>query len=183
MKLPNLLDISILRRPLPLVSYFFSYALSSVHIPILVIPLLWRERGLLNDLGDVECSRTLLSLACGQHRVLRKIPMSKEIKSTDKFEYNPKFEDPRVRVKINQIQLKETKEENKATHEQVNQDRQFETQAAIIRIMKSQKTVTHLDLVRQTIEQTKKRGVLDMADIKKNIGRLVLPSFLSYFHI
>ena len=113
---------------------------------------------------------------------MTKIPKSKEINTTDKFEYNPKFEDPKFRVKINQIQLKETKEENTATHEQVNQDRHFETQAAIIRSMKSMKTMTHTELITQTIEQTKRRGVLDVSDIKTNIGKYVILIRLYHLH-
>ena len=74
-------------------------------------------------------------------------------------------------MKINSIQLKETKEENKETHERVAADRQFETQAAIVRIMKSRKTITHVELVAEVIGATKSRGVMGMSDIKKNIDK------------
>ena len=79
------------------------------------------------------------------------------------------FTDPKYRIKINQIQLKETKEENKETHERVHQDRQYETQAAIVRIMKSRKAMTHGNLVAEVINQTKGRGAVEMSEIKKNI--------------
>jgi Cullin protein neddylation domain len=81
------------------------------------------------------------------------------------------FTHPKYRIKINQVQLKETKEENKQTHERVLADREFETQAAIVRIMKSKKTISHAVLVVEVIEATKKRGVLSMAEIKKQIER------------
>ncbi|KAF3930660.1 Cullin-4B [Dactylella cylindrospora] len=122
-------------------------------------------------LADAELTRTLQSLACARLRPLTKHPKGKEVKLTDTFTVNHSFTDPKFRIKINQIQLKETKEENTATHEQITQDRQYETQAAIIRIMKSRKTINHNELITETINQTKKRGVLDMADIKKNIER------------
>ena len=80
-----------------------------------------------------------------------------------------------MRIKINQIQLKETKEENKTTHERVAADRHYETQAAIVRIMKSRKTITHAELVAEVIKATRSRGVLDPADIKKNIEKYVAP--------
>ena len=87
---------------------------------------------------------------------------------------NLNFADPKYRIKINQIQLKETKEENKETHERVAADRHYETQAAIVRIMKSRKTITHAELVAEVITATKSRGVLDPVDIKKNIEKYEL---------
>lgn len=128
------------------------------------------------NLPAPELTRTLQSLSLGKHgRVLLKSPKGrKEISPTDQFCVNLAFTDPKFRVKINQVQLKETKEENKETHERVAQDRQFETQAAVIRVMKSRKRVKHVDLVQAVIEQTKGRGVLDALEIKKNIERYVM---------
>ena len=86
---------------------------------------------------------------------------------------NLNFTHPRYRIKINQIQAKETKQENQQTHERVAADRNYETQAAIVRIMKGRKTITHAELVSEVITATKTRGVLDPADIKKNIEKYV----------
>lgn len=101
---------------------------------------------------------------------------------TDTFAVNLHFTHPRYRIKINQIQAKETKQENQQTHERVAADRNYETQAAIVRIMKSRKTITHAELVSEVISATKSRGVLDPADIKKNIEKYVnssIPGTLS----
>ena len=84
---------------------------------------------------------------------------------------NINFSDPKLRIKINQIQAKETAEENKQTHEQIVVDRTFETQAAIVRIMKSRKTITHAELVSEIITATTTRGALDPAAIKMNIEK------------
>ena len=126
-------------------------------------------------LSDAELKRTLQSLACAKYRVLTKSPKGRDVNSTDTFAYNPTFQDPKLRIKINQIQLKETKEENKETHQRVAADRHYETQAAIVRIMKSRKTIRHVELISEVIKATKSRGVLDPADIKKNIEKYVLP--------
>lgn len=90
---------------------------------------------------------------------------------TDEFSYNSSFTDQKMRIKINQIQLKETREENKTTHERVAADRHYETQAAIVRIMKSRKVITHAELVAEVIRATRSRGVLEPAEIKKNIDK------------
>ncbi|PGH11864.1 hypothetical protein AJ80_06929 [Polytolypa hystricis UAMH7299] len=124
-------------------------------------------------LSDPELKRTLQSLACAKYRVLTKRPKGREINDDDVFSYNAGFSDPKMRIKINQIQLKETKQENKATHERVAADRHYETQAAIVRIMKSRKTISHNELIVEVINATKSRGVLEQADIKKNIEKLI----------
>lgn len=103
--------------------------------------------------------------------MLAKKPKGREVNTTDEFSYNEGFSDVKMRIKINQIQLKETKEENKTTHERVAADRHYETQAAIVRIMKSRKTITHPELVAEVIKATRSRGVLEPADIKKNIEK------------
>lgn len=122
-------------------------------------------------LQGVELDRTLQSLACGKMRVLTKHPKGRDVSRTDTFSVNGAFTDPKFKIKINTIQLKETKEENKATHERVAADRQFETQAAIVRIMKSRKVLGHAQLVAEVINQTKARGAVDPAEIKANIEK------------
>ncbi|OAA38533.1 ubiquitin ligase subunit CulD [Metarhizium rileyi] len=126
--------------------------------------------------GDLD--RTLQSLACGKARVITKHPKGREVNPTDTFTFNQAFSDAKYRVKINQIQLKETKEENKATHERIVQDRRFETQAAIVRIMKSRKTMGHAELVAEVINLTKKRGSVEPASIKKEIESLIEKDYL-----
>ncbi|KAI1417737.1 Cullin-domain-containing protein [Hypoxylon sp. FL1857] len=129
-------------------------------------------------LSGPDLDRTLQSLACGKVRVLTKHPKGRDVNPTDTFTVNKAFADPKYRVKINQIQLKETKEENEETHERVVQDRQFECQAAIVRIMKSRKTMTHANLVAEVINQTKSRGAIEPAEIKKNIEKLIEKDYL-----
>ncbi|KAK8114811.1 Cullin family protein [Apiospora kogelbergensis] len=129
-------------------------------------------------LNEQDLKRTLQSLACGKARVLTKHPKSRDVSDTDTFTVNKGFVDPKYRVKINQVQLKETKEENQDTHKRVAADRQFETQAAIVRIMKSRKTMTHANLVAEVINQTKSRGAVDTTEIKKNIEKLIEKDYL-----
>ena len=129
-----------------------------------------------SGLPEAEVKRTLQSLACAKLRPLRKEPQGKDINSTDKFSVNQAFSHPKYRVRINQVQLKETKQENKETHERVAEDRNFECQAAIVRIMKSRKTIGHSELIAEVIKATQSRGVLGVPDIKRNIDRYVVVS-------
>ncbi|KAL6248382.1 hypothetical protein RBB50_004637 [Rhinocladiella similis] len=131
-----------------------------------------------SGLVDAELKRTLQSLACAKYQVLKKHPRGRDVNETDTFTFNTTFVDPKLRVKINQIQLKETKEENKETHERVAADRHYETQAAIVRIMKSRKKIGHNDLIVEVIKATMSRGVLDQADIKRNIEKLIEKDYM-----
>ncbi|KAL9576104.1 MAG: hypothetical protein Q9212_007382, partial [Teloschistes hypoglaucus] len=106
-------------------------------------------------LDDTELQRTLQSLACARYRILSKTPKGKDVNRTDAFALNTAFADPKYRIKINQIQAKETKEENKETHERVAADRAYETQAAVVRIMKREKFISHVLLVSEVIGATK----------------------------
>jgi cullin-4 len=128
--------------------------------------------------AEAELNRTLQSLACAKLRPLRKHPHGRDISPTDTFSLNTSFTHEKYRIKINQVQLKETREENKETHERVQADRNFETQAAIVRIMKSKKTIGHQLLVAEVIEATRKRGVMGVADIKRNIDRLIEKEYM-----
>lgn len=57
---------------------------------------------------DSELGRTLQSLACGKSRVLNKAPKGKEVEPSDRFSFNADFKAKLFRIKINQIQMKET---------------------------------------------------------------------------
>lgn len=62
----------------------------------------------LTTFQDGELRRTLQSLACGKARVITKIPRGREVDDKDKFQFNNEFTNKLFRIKINQIQMKET---------------------------------------------------------------------------
>ncbi|KAF1938487.1 Cullin-domain-containing protein [Clathrospora elynae] len=129
-------------------------------------------------LPPAELNRTLQSLACAKVRPLTKHPKGREINPSDTFTLNTSFTDPKYRIKINTVQLKETAAENKETHERVAADRNYETQAAIVRILKARKRISHAELVSETIKATRNRGTLEVSGIKRNIDRLIEKEFL-----
>lgn len=47
-----------------------------------------------------------------------------------------------------------------------------------MRIMKSRKTISHPELIVEVINATKSRGVLAVADIKKNVDRLIEKDYM-----
>ena len=123
------------------------------------------------NIEDGELRRTLQSLACGKARVLLKSPKGKDINDGDKFIVNKDFSHQLFHIKINQIQLKETNEEQKATEERVFQDRQYQIDAAIVRIMKMRKTLSHTLLMTELLHQL--QFSINPPDIKKRIESLI----------
>ncbi|ROL51773.1 Cullin-4B [Anabarilius grahami] len=127
---------------------------------------------LATGIEDSELRRTLQSLACGKARVLTKIPKSKDVEDGDKFSCNDDFKHKLFRIKINQIQMKETVEEQASTTERVFQDRQYQIDAAIVRIMKMRKTLSHNLLVSEVYNQLK-FPVKVRFDEKENVSNCI----------
>ncbi|EMP31933.1 Cullin-4A [Chelonia mydas] len=123
------------------------------------------------SMEDSELRRTLQSLACGKARVLIKNPKGKDVEDGDKFIFNGDFKHKLFRIKINQIQMKETVEEQVSTTERVFQDRQYQIDAAIVRIMKMRKTLCHNLLVSELYNQLK--FPVKPGDLKKRIESLI----------
>ncbi|XP_042373284.1 cullin-4-like isoform X2 [Zingiber officinale] len=127
-------------------------------------------------IDDKELRRTLQSLACGKVRVLQKIPKGREIEDEDSFVFNEEFNAPLYRIKVNAIQMKETVEENTSTTERVFQDRQYQVDAAIVRIMKTRKILSHTLLITELFQQLK--FPIKPADLKKRIESLIDREYL-----
>lgn len=123
------------------------------------------------NIEEGELRRTLQSLACGKARVLTKAPRGREVDDTDHFSFNADFTNKLFRIKINQIQMKETSEEQKATEERVFQDRQYQIDAAIVRVMKMRKALSHNLLISELYNQLK--FPVKPADLKKRIESLI----------
>ncbi|KAM3967693.1 cullin 4 [Aphomia sociella] len=123
------------------------------------------------NIEEGELRRTLQSLACGKARVLSKAPRGREVRDRDVFGFNTEFTNKLFRIKINQIQMKETSEEQKATEERVFQDRQYQIDAAIVRVMKMRKALSHNLLISELYNQLK--FPVKPADLKKRIESLI----------
>ncbi|GKU92578.1 hypothetical protein SLEP1_g6287 [Rubroshorea leprosula] len=125
---------------------------------------------------DKELRRTLQSLACGKVRVLQKLPKGRDVEDDDSFIFNELFSAPLYRIKVNAIQMKETVEENTSTTERVFQDRQYQVDAAIVRIMKTRKILSHTLLITELFQQLK--FPIKPADLKKRIESLIDREYL-----
>ncbi|KAJ1680340.1 hypothetical protein EV182_000210 [Spiromyces aspiralis] len=129
-----------------------------------------------------ELARQLQSLACGKHKILIKEPMtSKQVLVTDKFKFNYKFTSKTRRVKIPMIAAApqvETDLERQETNAKIAKERELLIDAAIVRIMKSRKTLDHYSLVMEVVDQLKARFMPSLKEIKRNLEGLIDRDYL-----
>lgn len=92
--------------------------------------------------------RIMHSLSCGKFKVLKKEPMSKTIGTTDTFIFNSGFKSPMRQLRIPMASL-----EDSHNPKRVEEDRSIAIEAAVVRIMKARKTLTHQQLVSEVISQ------------------------------
>lgn len=98
-------------------------------------------------------------------------PHNKRLVGSDVFSVNQSFTSKFFRLKVNSVQLKETKEEHKATSTRVLEDRQYALDACIVRVMKARKTLQHNLLMAEVLSQAK--FPTKPPDVKKRIASLI----------
>lgn len=102
------------------------------------------------NLPDVEVRRELAALACAKYRILRKTSEGRKLAEEENISVNAKFRCKLFKIKINQLQLKTTKEEDEDTRQRIIMERAHIIDAAIVRIMKARKFLAHADLMAET---------------------------------
>ncbi|XP_061346163.1 cullin-3A-like [Gastrolobium bilobum] len=127
-----------------------------------------------------DLKRCLQSLACVKGKnVLRKEPMSKDIAENDTFFFNDKFTSKFFKVKIGTVVAqRESEPENLETRQRVEEDRKPQIEAAIVRIMKSRRTLDHNNVVAEVTKQLQSRFLPNPVVIKKRIESLIEREFL-----
>ncbi|XP_028804235.1 cullin-1 isoform X2 [Neltuma alba] len=126
------------------------------------------------NLTHEDLVRLLHSLSCAKYKILAKEPSTKTISPNDSFEFNSKFTDRMRRIKIPLPPV----DERKKVVEDVDKDRRYAIDAAIVRIMKSRKILGHQQLVLECVEQLSRMFKPDVKAIKKRIEDLITRDYL-----
>lgn len=136
---------------------------------------------------EVEIVKNLVALIGGRDRpkILKMIGESSTSAKKDllesvksgKFVVNSGFTDKRCRIRITQVNIKTPVEEKTDVEQEVNQDRQCNIDAAVVRIMKARKELPHATLINEVLQQLK--FPVKAADIKKRIEGLIERDYLS----
>ncbi|WEW58086.1 hypothetical protein PRK78_003553 [Emydomyces testavorans] len=127
--------------------------------------------------------RNLQSLAVApKTRVLKKEPMSKDVKPTDRFYFNEQFQSKFTKIKIGVVSSSgnkvEDKDERSETERKMNDERGGSIEAAIVRTMKQRKQLAHSQLMTEVISQLTSRFVPDVNMVKKRIESLIDREYL-----
>ncbi|KAJ2598634.1 hypothetical protein GGF39_002570 [Coemansia sp. RSA 1721] len=126
-------------------------------------------------------ARHLQSLACGKYKVLTKHPMSRDINPDDVFRFNNGFKSPQYRIRLPVASARnsvETEKEKEASQAAIGRERQYLIEAAVVRIMKTRRQMSHEQLVGEAVEQLSSRFMASPKMIKNGIEKLIDREYL-----
>jgi len=129
------------------------------------------------NLPHEDVVRLLHSLSCAKYKILIKNPgqePNRIIAETDTFKFNQKFTDKFKRIKVPLPPV----DEKKKVIEDVDKDRRYAIDAAIVRTMKSRKVLQHQQLVLEVVQQLSRMFKPDFKVIKKRIEDLIAREYL-----
>ncbi|KAM3467387.1 Cullin-3 [Beauveria bassiana D1-5] len=133
-------------------------------------------------IATADLMRTLTAIAVApKSRILLKDPPTKSVKPSDKFSFNTSFQSKTMRIKapiINAVSKVEDASERTTTEEKNNETRAHIIDAAIVRIMKSRKELSHTLLVSEVLAQLAARFKPEVPFIKRRIEDLIGREYL-----
>ena len=126
------------------------------------------------NVPEEDAKRALHGLSCARYKILLKEPDSKKISSSDKFSLNENFTDRMHRIKVPMP----TVDEKKKVIEDVDKDRRYAIDAALVRVMKARKSLKHQELVLEAVHQLSRMFKPDFKMIKKRIEDLIQREYI-----
>ncbi|XP_059475189.1 cullin-3-B-like [Neocloeon triangulifer] len=113
-------------------------------------------------------------------RILKKSTQPREITASDTFTINNDFKSKRHKVRIQADDAeKETPAERQETDDILLKQRKVEISAAIVRVMKTRRTLGHNQLLTEVYDQVKHRFTPEPSKIKTVIGELIEKEYIA----
>lgn len=121
----------------------------------------------------------ILSLTSPHHRLLVMEPETAGDLSASSVRVNDAFRSKSVRVKIDLGHVPgATEAERTSFCGRLEEDRKYQTEAAIVRIMKARKTMPHAELIAEVVRQLSSRFIPNIALVKQQIESLIEREYL-----
>jgi len=133
----------------------------------------------ITGIPQYEISNHLLSLCHPKVQVLLKRPNTKELEPDHKFMLNAKYTSQLMSVVVPLLKtVDQTPEQTLAQDKAIQLQRRHQMDAAVVRIMKTRKTLKHALLTAEVIQQLSARFKAQPNDIKKRIEALIEQEYL-----
>eukprot|EP01064_Diplonema_japonicum_P020546 TRINITY_DN300_c8_g1_i1.p1 TRINITY_DN300_c8_g1~~TRINITY_DN300_c8_g1_i1.p1 ORF type:complete len:748 (+),score=153.38 TRINITY_DN300_c8_g1_i1:27-2246(+) len=124
-----------------------------------------------------ELKKQLLSLTIStkvhQKILTKSCQQAKELCAETEISVNEDFSSKHVKFKVSPVMIKETDAQAKETRSKIGEDRKWQLDAVVVRIMKSRKLIEHRELITQVLSLTQARFCPSPDDIKKRIESLI----------
>ncbi|CAM9354291.1 unnamed protein product [Phaeothamnion confervicola] len=132
------------------------------------------------QIADAELKRHLVSLTTAKHKILRKASKGKGVADDDAFTFNADFSSKlkRVRVPLVSSAGADGSGDTMGLPVAVEEGRRLLVDAAVVRIMKTRKTLGHNDLIAEVTRQLSSRFVPSPVVVKKRIEALIEREFI-----
>merc|ERR1712224_186474 len=102
-------------------------------------------------------------------------PSGKTVRSTDQFKLNTMFQDRMSKIRVS---LPPLEQEKKKVMDDVDKDRRYAIDAAVVRTMKARKVLKHQELMQEVIQQLSQMFKPDIKMIKRRIEDLISREYL-----
>ncbi|CDF36964.1 unnamed protein product [Chondrus crispus] len=129
--------------------------------------------------GEDLIKASLVSLMSKKYPLLTKEPKGREFNLSDVFRLNLKFVSPKRRLNIPMPTAKISEQEREAAHETVVEDRRHAIEAAIVRVMKQNKTLEHQRLIMEVSKLCNPVFKPEPRAIKNRVEELINRDYLA----
>ena len=132
----------------------------------------------ITGLSFYDIADSMFSLAHPNTKVLLKKPNVKTLEPTDMFKLNPKFQSQLLKVTIPSMRYSVNNKRRDEEENAIQKQRKNQMDAAIVRIMKTRKTLRHNRLVAEVMQQLQARFKPKPQMIKKRIEALIEQEYM-----
>ncbi len=125
-----------------------------------------------------DAETALMSMVHPKVKVMRKRPNTRQCEDSHEFQVNPQFTHPRAKVVVPTYFKKNNAKTVPKGDPHIALLRKHQTDAAIVRVMKTRQTLSHPELLAEVVKQLRPRFLPKPLDVKKRVMNLIELDYL-----